>query len=280
MKSFHKQTLQETCICACCALPSNHALMLFGCHPTFHARSASELNSYRRAAFPASLYPPARRRPCNLRRLRPTHGLVVLLCLFVLVRELTSRLRNILPVCNPVHQDKYRPNPSQYLHNLRLDYFFIIYLLDIIPMSFTFHLQKINESFDRIALWYREFMHRTELCFRALHERVMRLEDQQAMQRPSDEQVERVLRKILAERFSERDVLSVQNPHMMKEEDYFVEDRRGRTLPKPVRIDAASLFVNPESVPSKAYTDTFEMLDRGLADFPDLESKRFHVQKT
>jgi hypothetical protein len=108
----------------------------------------------------------------------------------------------------------------------------------------------------------------------------MRLEDQQAMQRPSDEQVERVLRKILAERFSDRDVLSVQNPHIMKEEEYFVEDRRGRTLPKPIRIDAASLFVDPESVPSKAYTDTFEMLERGLADFPDLDSKRFHVRES
>jgi hypothetical protein len=122
-----------------------------------------------------------------------------------------------------------------------------------------------------------EFMHRTELCFRALHERVMKLENQQARHGPSDEQVERVLRKILAERFSDTGTLSVQNPHGMKKEDYFVEDLRDRTILKPVLVDAASLFVDPEAVPSKAYTDTFKMLDRRLVDFPDLDSKRLHV---
>lgn len=116
-------------------------------------------------------------------------------------------------------------------------------------------------------------MDRTELCFRALHERVMRLEDQQAHQGPSDEQVERVLRKILAERFSECGSLSVQNPHVLKEEDDFVLDRRNRTIPQPVRFDPESLLVDPEAVPSKAYTDTFKLLNRRLADFPDLDSK-------
>jgi hypothetical protein len=116
-------------------------------------------------------------------------------------------------------------------------------------------------------------MERIELSFRALHERVMRLEDQQARQGPSDEQVERVLRKILAERFSENSSLSVQNPHIMKEEDYFVLDRRDRTIPSPIRFDPRSLLVDPDAVPSKAYADTFKLLNRRLAEFPDLDSK-------
>lgn len=46
-----------------------------------------------------------------------------------------------------------------------------------------------------------EFMHRTEACFRALHERVVRLEQERELyMRPTDDQVERVLRKILAEK--------------------------------------------------------------------------------
>jgi hypothetical protein len=101
----------------------------------------------------------------------------------------------------------------------------------------------------------------------------MRLEDQQARQGPSDEQVERVLRKILAERFSENSSLSVQNPHIMKEEDYFVLDRRDRTIPSPIRFDPRSLLVDPDAVPSKAYADTFKLLNRRLAEFPDLDSK-------
>lgn len=43
-------------------------------------------------------------------------------------------------------------------------------------------------------------MHRTELCFRALHHRITRLEERELLQGPTDEQVERVLRKILAEK--------------------------------------------------------------------------------
>jgi hypothetical protein len=116
-------------------------------------------------------------------------------------------------------------------------------------------------------------MLRIEMSFRALHERVMRLEDQQARQEPSDEQVERVLRKILAERFSGNGSLSVQNPHVMKEEDYFVLDRRNRSIPTPVLFDPRSLLVDPEAVPSKAYADTFKLLNRRLAEFPDLASK-------
>jgi hypothetical protein len=38
------------------------------------------------------------------------------------------------------------------------------------------------------------------LCFRALNDRIIWLEKREAGQAPSDEQVERVLRKILAEK--------------------------------------------------------------------------------
>jgi hypothetical protein len=117
-------------------------------------------------------------------------------------------------------------------------------------------------------------MHRTELCFRALHERIIWLEERQAWQGPSDEQVERVLRKILAERFADGNVQQVQSPNIMKEEDYFVEDRRNLGILRPVAIDPASLFVEPDAVPSKAYVETFNMLERHLADFPDVDLRR------
>lgn len=41
----------------------------------------------------------------------------------------------------------------------------------------------------------QDFMHRTELCFRALHQRIIRLEDR-AYQGPSDEQVRMLLYKL------------------------------------------------------------------------------------
>jgi len=65
----------------------------------------------------------------------------------------------------------------------------------------------------------------------------------------------------------------VQNQNTMKAEDYFVEDRRN-AIPRPVIIDASSLVVDPEAVPSKAYADTFRMLETQLADFPNVDLKR------
>ena len=123
-------------------------------------------------------------------------------------------------------------------------------------------------------------MHRTELCFRALHERISWLEDRQAWQGPSDEQVERVLRKILAERFSDGNIQQVQNPNVMKEEDYFVEDRRNHSIPRPVAMDPASLTVHPEAVPSKAYADTFRMLEMQLDDFPKVDLNKSTHQES
>lgn len=119
-----------------------------------------------------------------------------------------------------------------------------------------------------------EFMHRTEIGFRALHERLMYLEDRQAWQGPSDEQVERVLRKILAEKFSDAGVQHVENPNAMKESDYFVENQKHLAIVRPVVIDPASLLVEPDAVPSKAYAETFHMLENRLARFPHMESNQ------
>ncbi|KAH7078327.1 hypothetical protein FB567DRAFT_132658 [Paraphoma chrysanthemicola] len=148
-------------------------------------------------------------------------------------------------------------------------------------MSWNFQLQKINQSFERIASWYFEFMHRTELCFRALHERIMSLEERQALEGPSDEQVERVLRKILAEKFSYVGKEQFERSAGVKEEAYFVEHLRYRSIPVPVAVDPASLFVDPEDVPSKQYAETFRMLESRLEDYPCFdEEESTHSRET
>ncbi|KAI8937537.1 hypothetical protein NX059_005255 [Plenodomus lindquistii] len=139
-------------------------------------------------------------------------------------------------------------------------------------MSWSFQLQSINHSFERIASWYKEFMHRTEMCFRELHERIMALEERQASHGPTDEQVERVLRKILTERFS----LPVTQPTGTARDaastDALGGDRRFLGYPRPVMVDPASLVVEPDCVPSKAYVETFHMLESRLATFPYMGS--------
>jgi hypothetical protein len=111
-----------------------------------------------------------------------------------------------------------------------------------------------------------------------MHERILQLEDRQDWQGPSDEQVERVLRKILAERFSDGTMHEVQHPDIRRERDYFVEDPRKQPAPRPVLIDPAALFVDPEAVPSKAYADTLNMLEGRLHDFPDATHKMHVVE--
>jgi hypothetical protein len=106
------------------------------------------------------------------------------------------------------------------------------------------------------------------------------LEERQAWQKPSDEQLERVLRKILAERFADGERQPVQSPNVTKEEDQFVEDRRKSAVLSPVAIDASSLFVEPDAVPSKAYTDTFNMLENHLVGYPNIDMKRTVVEDT
>ncbi|KAJ4374111.1 hypothetical protein N0V83_002850 [Neocucurbitaria cava] len=123
-----------------------------------------------------------------------------------------------------------------------------------------------------------EFMHRTELSFRALHERIMFLENRQAWEGPSDEQVERVLRKILAEKFSDAGMQQVQNPNIMKDGDYFVENLKTLASPRPISIDPASLLVEPEAVPSKAYAETLDMLESRLSRFEPNQSTNQDVK--
>lgn len=70
---------------------------------------------------------------------------------------------------------------------------------------------------------------------------------------------------------------STQEPHnrnIMKEEEYFVEGRRQLAIPKPIAMDIASLIVDPEAVPSKAYAETFRMLETQIKDFPNIELGR------
>jgi hypothetical protein len=115
-------------------------------------------------------------------------------------------------------------------------------------------------------------MHRVETSIRALHERVEVLEQLQAAQGPSDEQVERVLRKILAERFGESGSQRFQKPNELKDGDHLARRRHVEfSVPKTISIDAASLLVNPDAVPSKAYGESFQMLEKGLQDFPRVD---------
>lgn len=114
-----------------------------------------------------------------------------------------------------------------------------------------------------------EFLQRSEDAFRALHQRISYLEERHAYG-PSDEQVERILRKILAERFTDEEQRRTDSVTFRKGDDFFVEDARSRSTIRPINIDAASLFVEPESVPSKAYAETFRMLEGHLSEYPHM----------
>jgi hypothetical protein len=139
-------------------------------------------------------------------------------------------------------------------------------------MSFGFVVEKINIQLERLANYYREFMHRTEQSFRAMHQRILHLEERQAWQEPSDEQVERVLRKILAERFADAGVKGVRNPNVMKDGDYFVENPDAHTMiPESIPIDVDSLQVDPGAVPSQRYLETMQMLEGRIPSFPELD---------
>ncbi|RMZ72887.1 hypothetical protein GMOD_00009666 [Pyrenophora seminiperda CCB06] len=133
-------------------------------------------------------------------------------------------------------------------------------------MSFSYQLQKINQSFDQIAAWYQEFMRRTEMCIRKLHERLELLEQRSPVpvQAPTDEQLERVLRKILAERFSDPGMQPMKKDGPVQDPGWFVKD----PYPKSIKMDVTSLLVSPEAVPSRAYTETFRMLERELDGYP------------
>ncbi|KAF2275971.1 uncharacterized protein EI97DRAFT_458966 [Westerdykella ornata] len=136
-------------------------------------------------------------------------------------------------------------------------------------MSFNYVLGNINASFERLALYYRDFMERTEQAFRAMHQRLVNLEERQGA--PSDEQVERVLRKILAERFADSIVPPAAHTVPVKEEDTFVKPKPNDIIPETLSIDVSSLQVDPDAVPSKMYGETLKMLEGKLPGFPNVE---------
>jgi hypothetical protein len=111
-------------------------------------------------------------------------------------------------------------------------------------------------------------MRRTELCFRKMNERLLRLEQKQLTQGPTDEQVERVLRKILAERFATLDVPQIKLAPLEPGVAWFVKDPNDHLYPRSIKMDVASLLVSPESVPSRAYMETFKMLEDDVNDYP------------
>ncbi|KAJ8111627.1 hypothetical protein OPT61_g5826 [Boeremia exigua] len=139
-------------------------------------------------------------------------------------------------------------------------------------MSLSFQLQKINQSFEKIAGWYFEFLQRTEDAFRTLHRRVSFLEERQA-HGPSDEQIERVLRKILAERFAGDGPPRTDSMDMVKSDNFLLEDAKGQPTITPININPTTLFVEPESVPSRAYVETFRMLEGRLSEYPSMHQQ-------
>lgn len=116
-------------------------------------------------------------------------------------------------------------------------------------------------------------MQRTELCFRDLHERLTYIEERQVSQGPTDEQVERILRKILAEKFSNQVPQPAESSTSRGDGGYYVEDRKHVPYPRSIAIDPASLIVDPDSVPSKIYVETFQMLEGRLAGFPHVNPR-------
>lgn len=137
-------------------------------------------------------------------------------------------------------------------------------------MSFNYVVGQINASLERLVFYYRAFMERTEAAFRGMHERVLRLEEQQSWQGPSDEQVERVLRKIFAERFADPGVQHTRT-HAMKDGDTFVKPKKGDAIiPLPIDISLESLQVDPKAMPSQQYAETLNMLEHKLPSFPEL----------
>ncbi|KAH7127109.1 hypothetical protein B0J11DRAFT_417715, partial [Dendryphion nanum] len=142
-------------------------------------------------------------------------------------------------------------------------------------MSLQYQLERINKSFEQIAIWYRDFMQRTDDCFVSMHNRQEQLEEQiarlerQSCHPPSDEQVERVLRKILAERFAEPKYEREESMNISKETPYFVQrPKQDLIYPKPILLDLASLQVDGKTTPSEKYEQDMAMLQGDLADYP------------
>lgn len=112
------------------------------------------------------------------------------------------------------------------------------------------------------------FANHTENC----SDRITHLEQQQqASESPSDEQVERVLRKILAERFGESTTQPEPTLGQAKGGGYFVRPSDGISVPRAPPIDPMMLVVDPEAVPSKQYGQTFKLLEQGLNQYPSVK---------
>jgi hypothetical protein len=131
---------------------------------------------------------------------------------------------------------------------------------------------------DRLS---QDFLRRSEAAFRALHERVLFLEQQQASQGPSDEQVERILRKILSERFSDTGSVRDESPSLPKDVEFFVKPPDNTTsIPRAPLVDQDMLLVDPDAVPSKAYGQTFQMLEKDLSQYPQVEDAKPIIRDT
>jgi len=143
-------------------------------------------------------------------------------------------------------------------------------------MSWNYAVHQINQAFEQMAFWYRDFMQRTEQSFRAMHQRLVYLEERESWQGPSDEQLERVLKKILAEKFSDADVQQEEQlPEALKNEKYFVErPKEDASVPNAIPINMAALQVDAVAVPSVNYLQTLRMLESELVDFPHVDLSR------
>lgn len=136
-------------------------------------------------------------------------------------------------------------------------------------MSWNYALHQVNMAFEQVAYWYQDFMQRTEQSFQAMHQRLVFLERREAWQGPSDEQVERVLRKILADKSVDASAPRFENPHLLSDGECFVQrSAEELSVPKVVPINMAALQVDITAMPSAAYQETLEMLESDLVDYP------------
>ncbi|PVI03334.1 hypothetical protein DM02DRAFT_255314 [Periconia macrospinosa] len=137
-------------------------------------------------------------------------------------------------------------------------------------MPWNYALHQINRSFEQLGQWYHDFILRSEASFQALHRRIDYLEKRQAQQ--DDEQIERVLRKILAEKFGDPSIQQTAHSNTLKNGDPRSQKPEPEPpLPKYVSIDPAKLMVEPDAVPSKAYGQTLAMLEEKLRDYPNVD---------
>ncbi|KAF2201104.1 hypothetical protein GQ43DRAFT_372275 [Delitschia confertaspora ATCC 74209] len=139
-------------------------------------------------------------------------------------------------------------------------------------MSFSYTVHSINNSFDTLIRWYREFMAKTEQAFQAFHQRLVYLEkrldtsDRTAL---SDAQVERVLRKILAERFAKSNQSTHQLPADGPPGGAFISNIKDNFVPpKPVAVDINKLLVDPNACPNPAWARDMAMLTQDLTSYP------------